>query len=140
MLGNTNANDIILPNLTNPATAAEILTGYQAIDEEGNMLTGTAQSGGNYEVTIVAGSGTSQDVQLNGKPLMALFYEKASRSSVAYCERVSGSSGGACGNDASASLSCSYNEETKVATINYHPLYTSYTMNGGTVVILSEVN
>lgn len=40
----THVGGVVLPTLSNPATAAKIVQGYQAIDANGNMLTGTMQN------------------------------------------------------------------------------------------------
>ncbi|MCC8164510.1 MAG: hypothetical protein LIO86_15425 [Lachnospiraceae bacterium] len=45
---------VSLPVLSNPATASEILEGYEAIDQDGNVITGTAQQTVNMET----GTGT----------------------------------------------------------------------------------
>ena len=42
MNGRTNAAGIVLPALTNPAAAGNIQSGYQAINGEGEVVTGTA--------------------------------------------------------------------------------------------------
>lgn len=53
----------LLPTLSNPATEAEILLGYEAIDATGNLLTGTADP---YKLKTgtLAGSGTGSAVSV----------------------------------------------------------------------------
>lgn len=52
MTGRTNAaGGVRLPELVNPAGAAQILSGYQAIDAEGEIITGTIPSQGAQTIT-----------------------------------------------------------------------------------------
>ena len=57
-----------LPALTNPGTAADLLSGKQLIDANGNVLTGTLV---NREVHVVTvqGSGTGELPKCGVKPL-----------------------------------------------------------------------
>lgn len=48
-------NYAYLSPLSNPATASEIIAGYQSYDEGGNILNGTAQPSGNYIPTSEKG-------------------------------------------------------------------------------------
>lgn len=45
-----------LPILTNPATAAQILSGYEAIDGEGNKIVGTASGAPEWHTLVLDGS------------------------------------------------------------------------------------
>lgn len=54
MIHNPQSGGIHLPALTNPAGAAQILSGYQAINADGEIVTGTAEA-----ATIGAISGAS---------------------------------------------------------------------------------
>lgn len=51
MIFNGNTGGIQLPELTLPAGAGQILSGYQAIDAEGNIITGTIPSQGAQTIT-----------------------------------------------------------------------------------------
>lgn len=137
MLGNTNGNDIILPALSNPASTSEILEGYQAIDGEGNLLTGMAAGGVSYETTIVPMGSTSKSQVLNGKPLFALYYEVATSSQFAFFNFISNSGSSGYGDSRSGGTSGSYDENTKTMSFNTN-IPSSY-FTGGTLVILSEV-
>ena len=51
MIHNPQSGGIHLPTLTNPAGAGQILSGYQAIDAEGNIIVGTIPSQGAQTIT-----------------------------------------------------------------------------------------
>lgn len=51
MIHNTQSGGIHLPTLTNPAGAAQILNGYQAINADGEIITGTIPSQGAQTIT-----------------------------------------------------------------------------------------
>lgn len=52
MRGRTNAvSGMVLPELSNPAGAAQILSGYQAIGADGNVITGNIPSQGAQTIT-----------------------------------------------------------------------------------------
>lgn len=44
MIFNPSAGNKPLPELTSPATSAQVVSGYQAIDGEGNIINGSAQA------------------------------------------------------------------------------------------------
>lgn len=46
----------VLPVLTNPATAAQILDGKQAIDQDGEVMTGTMEAGPTQAIDVRSSS------------------------------------------------------------------------------------
>lgn len=63
MTGRTNAGGgVQLPALTNPAAAGNIQSGYQAINGEGEVVTGTASVRESVVVTVINNSNNALEV------------------------------------------------------------------------------
>lgn len=66
-----------LPALTNPGTAADLLSGKQLIDENGNVLTGTLVNREVHTVTVQGSGTTSLQVQnVEQRPIMVVAFSE----------------------------------------------------------------
>ena len=64
-----------LPTLTNPGTAADLLSGKQLIDANGNVLTGTLVNREVHTVTVQGSGTTSLQVQnVEQRPIMVVVF------------------------------------------------------------------
>ena len=66
-----------LPALTNPGTAADLLSGKQLIDANGNVLTGTLVNREVHTVTVQgSGTGELQVQNVEQRPIMVVVFSE----------------------------------------------------------------